>query len=201
MSWIEVIPFEKAEGQLKKLYKRVTGPNNNVDNIMGIHSLRPHTMEGHMILYKNVLHHMNNSLPKTYLETVGVYVSQLNQCSYCVDHHFSGLKRLLNDQNLSNKIAVALKSNDLADVFSEKEEGGLIYAKKLTLDQTSMNENDITALRNCGYDDGEILELNQVISYFNYVNRTVLGLGVNTDGDVLGLSPNDSSDPYNWGHT
>jgi hypothetical protein len=39
-----------------------------------------------------------------------------------------------------------------------------------------------------------------VVSYFAYANRTVLGLGVNTDGDVLGLSPGDNDDPDNWSH-
>jgi hypothetical protein len=28
----------------------------------------------------------------------------------------------------------------------------------------------------------------------------VLGLGIDTDGDELGLSPNDSNDPDNWSH-
>ncbi len=39
-----------------------------------------------------------------------------------------------------------------------------------------------------------------MVSYFAYANRTVLGLGVNTDGDVLGLSPGDNDDPDNWSH-
>ena len=56
------------------------------------------------------------------------------------------------------------------------------------------------SLRSVGFDDGEILEVNQLVSYFNYVNRTVVGLGVNTDGDILGLSPNESDDPNNWSH-
>jgi hypothetical protein len=45
------------------------------------------------------------------------------------------------------------------------------------------------------------LEINQVVAYFNYANRTVLGLGVETSGDLLGLSPGDSDDPENWQHT
>ena len=34
--------------------------------------------------------------------------------------------------------------------------------------------------------DGEILEANQIICYFNYVNRTINGLGVTTEGDIVG---------------
>ena len=48
--------------------------------------------------------------------------------------------------------------------------------------------------------DGEILEINQVVSYFNYANRTVLGLGVSTKGDIIGLSPNNSDDENHWNH-
>jgi uncharacterized protein YciW len=59
---------------------------------------------------------------------------------------------------------------------------------------------DIDDLRSAGFDDGEILELNQVTAYFAYANRTVLGLGIDTDGDIIGLSPGDSGDPDNWSH-
>jgi hypothetical protein len=52
-----------------------------------------------------------------------------------------------------------------------------------------------------GYTDGEILEINQVSAYFSYANRTVLGLGCSTTGDILGLSPNKSDNPDDWNHS
>ena len=53
---------------------------------------------------------------------------------------------------------------------------------------------DIDHLREAGLEDGQILEINQVVAYFAYANRTVLGLGVNESGDIIGLSPNDGED-------
>ena len=53
MTWIRTIKFEEATGKLRDLYERIKGPDNNVDNIMMAHSLRPHTMEGHMAIYKD----------------------------------------------------------------------------------------------------------------------------------------------------
>ena len=47
MSWIKVIPFEEATGKLKAIYKKIKGPNNQIDNVLSIHSLRPHTLMGH----------------------------------------------------------------------------------------------------------------------------------------------------------
>jgi uncharacterized protein YciW len=70
----------------------------------------------------------------------------------------------------------------------------------MTVDPAGMVEADVAALRAAGLKDGEILEINQVTAYFCYANRTVLGLGVNTDGDIIGLSPNNSDDPEDWGH-
>ncbi len=200
MSWIKVIPYTDADTQLKKIYDRVKGPNNNVDNVLSIHSLRPHSLIGHMALYKNVLHNSNNELPKWYLEAIGVYVSYLNQCDYCVKHHFEGFKRLMQDDAKANQFMQAVRDDTLDTFFDAKHLAGMIYAKKLTLAHDTIREKDIDDLRSIGFSDGQILEINQVASYFNYVNRTVIGLGVNTTGDILGLSPNNSDDPNNWNH-
>ena len=192
------MPYTEAQGKLKTLYDRIKGPNDNVDNIMLVHSLRPHTLEGHMVLYKNVLHHTSNSLPKWLLETVGVYVSLLNKCAYCVEHHFNGLKRLLGDDTRSQKIRLALEQNNF-EAFDAREQAILKYAHALTIQPSSIVESLVQDLRAAGLSDGEILEVNQVTAYFAYANRTVLGLGVTTDGDILGLSPN-SSEGDDWKH-
>jgi uncharacterized peroxidase-related enzyme len=191
MAWIETVPYEESTGKLRKLYDRVKGPDNNVDNIMMAHSLRPHSMEGHMAIYKYVLHHTNNTVPKWFLETIGVWVSLLNKCNYCVDHHFSGLARLLDDDAKSTAIRKAL---------DEQQKAALKYAKALTLNADQITKQDIEFLRKTGLNDGEILEINQVTAYFCYANRTVLGLGCTIRGDVLGLSPNNSNDENDWSH-
>ena len=65
----------------------------------------------------------------------------------------------------------------------------------------ALTEDSVIQLRSTGFSDGEILEINQVAAYFNYANRTVLGLGCSTAGDILGLSPNNSDNPDDWSHT
>lgn len=202
MAWIETVPYEKADARLKPLYDRVKGPNNNVDNIMMSHSLRPHSMEGHMAIYKYVLHHRDNTIPKWFLETLGVWVSALNECHYCVEHHFAGLQRLLNNDEKSALIKAAIDANDIVSApLDERQKMAMVYARALTRDPGGMQEEMVIKLREAGYSDGEILEINQVSAYFNYANRTVLGLGCSTKGDILGLSPNKSDDPDDWSHS
>jgi uncharacterized peroxidase-related enzyme len=198
MPWIDTVPYAQSTSRLRKLYDRVKGPDDNVDNIMMMHSLRPHSMEGHMALYKNVLH-------QPFLETIGVWVSLLNRCAYCVEHHFAGLSRLLGDDARSDArstaIRAALESGGIeAGPFEQREKLALRYAEALTRDPGSVTGAMVAAMRAAGYTDGEILEINQVTAYFAYANRTVLGLGCSVDGDILGLSPNQSDEPGNWSH-
>ena len=200
MSWIKKIEYEESSGELREIYDRVAGKDGYIDNILTIHGQRPHTLEGHMTLYKNVLHHKGNTLSKWVLELVGVYTSILNGCAYCVAHHFEGLRALVNDDGRAAAIRAALESGDLGSVFDNREAALLRYTEKLTERPGEMEAADVAALREQGLSEGEVLEINQVVSYFAYVNRTALGLGVNTEGDVLGLSPSESDDPESWTH-
>jgi uncharacterized peroxidase-related enzyme len=202
MPWIDSVPYEQSTGRLRQLYDRLKGPGDNVDNIMMVHSLRPHSMEGHMTLYKNVLHHTGNTVPQAFLEILGVWVSLLNRCAYCVEHHFAGLTRLTGDDKRSSAIRAALETGAIeAGPFEAKEQLALRYAEALTRDPASTTETMVRQMRAAGYSDGEILEINQVTAYFAYANRTALGLGCSIKGDILGLSPNRSDDPGNWSHT
>ncbi len=201
MTYIKTIPYTDATGRLRTLYDRIKGPDDNVDNIMIAHSLRPHTMEGHMAIYKYVLHHSGNKVPKWFLEVIGVWVSMLNNCPYCVEHHFAGLRRLINNDNKANTIRNALAKRDIAaTTLIPAQCAALKYAEALTLSPAVINQTMINELREAGYSDGEILEINQVAAYFSYANRTVLGLGVNTQGDIIGLSPGNSEDSDDWSH-
>jgi alkylhydroperoxidase family enzyme len=108
----------------------------------------------------------------------------------------------LKDDRKSAAIRSALDVGEIEDgPFSEREKLALRYAEALTGDPWSVTEDMVTGLRAAGYDDGEILEINQVAAYFSYANRTVLGLGCSTKGDILGLSPNKSDNPDDWSHT
>ncbi len=200
MTWIDTIPPDAAEGRLKTLYARVADASGQVDNILIAHSLRPHTLEGHMALYKSVLHHFGNRCDAALLETVGVAVSLWNGCRYCVEHHRAGLARLLADEARATAIAEAIAAGRPQEVLDAKTVAALTYAEKLTRDPAGVSETDIESLRAAGFSDGEILEINQVAAYFAYANRTVLGLGVDAAGERLGLAPKASGSPTDWRH-
>ncbi len=193
-AWIRMIPLEEATGTLAEAYKKVTTPHGTVDNVMKAHSLRPHTMEGHVALYRSVLHTPDNTLPFWFLEVVASYTSSLNKCLYSFTHHFTNARRLIKDKARSDLILAAMDARAPEQAFAGKELALLRYAGKLTTDVGLMEKADVDALHAAGCNDGEILEVNQVCAYFNYSNRLLNGLGVTTEGDVIGYYTEDDSE-------
>ena len=161
-------------------------PHGTVDNVMRVHSLRPNTMNGHVVLYRAALHDDANTLPTWLQETISSYVSVLNDCAYSFANHWKNAAHLIGDAALATKIEDAIRSRQPETVFDGVELALMRYAEKLTVTPGAITEADVVALRDAGLDDGAILEANQIICYFNYVNRSINGLGVTTEGDVIG---------------
>jgi len=193
-AWIEMVPTDAAEGELREMYELVKTPHGTVDNVMRVHSLRPSTMTGHHALYMSALHDEANVLPGWFLETVASYVSILNHCHYSLTNHWSNACHLMADEGRAKAIREALDADTPERAFEGKELAMLRYARKLTLSPGEMVETDVQAMRDEGAEDGEILEVNQVCGYFNYVNRLLNGLGVTLKGDVIGYYAHTSGD-------
>lgn len=73
----------------------------------------------------------------------------------------------------------------------------LDYAVKLTRDPGGMDAGDVDRLRDAGFDDRAILDICQVVSYYNYVNRLADGLGVELEEewDDTSLAPASGPPP------
>lgn len=185
-AWIEMVSDADADAELLEVLKLARTPHGTVDNVMRVHSLRPNTMRGHVILYRAALHDDANTIPTWFQETISSYVSMLNDCGYSLANHWANARHLINDDTRADAIEAALHARRPEDVFDGAELALLRYAEKLTVSPGEMQQSDVHALKDAGVPDGEILEANQIIGYFNYVNRCLNGLGVTTDGDIVG---------------
>ena len=193
-AWIRMIEDQDADPELLEVLKLARTPHGTVDNVMRVHSLRPNTMKGHVMLYRAALHDDANTLPMWLQEVIGSYVSLLNDCDYSYANHWANAKHLMGDDAKADAAEAALKNRKPGDAFGGKTLALLRYAQKLTLTPGDMVREDVTALTAAGVEDGEILEANQIIGYFNYVNRCLNGLGVTTEGDIVGYySSSDSA--------
>ena len=190
-AWIKMIADEDADAPLRDVLDLARTPHGTVDNVMRVHSLRPSTMRGHVVLYRACLHDDGNTIPMWFQEVISSYVSTLNSCRYSYANHWANARHLIGDDAKADKIEEAMQSHTPESVFSGRELSALKYSAKLTLSPGEMIETDVKNLRETGWSDGEILEINQIVGYFNYANRLLNGLGVTTDGDVVGYYKSD----------
>ncbi|MEM6663402.1 MAG: peroxidase-related enzyme [Pseudomonadota bacterium] len=191
-AWIHMVPDTEADADLSDALAGARTPHGTVDNVLRVHSLRPNTMRGHMKLYKAALHDEANTIPMWLQETVASYVSVLNGCDYSYANHWANAKHLIGDDARAARIESAMRMRRPQDALDGLELALMRYAEKLTLMPSRMHEADVGDLRAAGLDDGQILEINQIICYFNYVNRSINGLGVTTEGDIVGYYAEDT---------
>lgn len=185
-AWIRMLSDEEADETLRSALDFARTPHGTVDNVMRVHSLRPSTMNGHVVLYRACLHDSGNTVPMWFQEVISSYVSTLNACPYSYANHWANARHLIGDAPRADAVEAAIRARRPQDAFDGAELAALRYAEKLTLRPGEIEESDVAALRDAGWDDGEILEINQIIGYFNYANRLLNGLGVTTEGDVVG---------------
>ena len=170
MSWIDEIEVSEADGRLAEIYKELVEKRGKISNILKVHSLNPDAMSDHLRLYMTLMFG-KSGLSRAEREAIGVVVSAENDCAYCVSHHTVALRHFIDDEETLGMLASA--------------DGR--HAHKLTSAPEAMTESDLGELRAVGLDDRDILDLTLITAYFNFVNRLVLGLGVEyTDEEAAG---------------
>jgi len=140
---------------------------------MKIHSLNQSAMHTHMDLYLSLMFGPFD-IKRAERELIGVVVSAVNNGEYCVKHHAAALDYYWRDNEKIKRLIENFKSLNLP----EKQRKMLGYVVKLTRSPHTMNESDVVALRGSGFSDEDILNINLITSYFCFVNRIALGLGI-----------------------
>ncbi len=178
MAWIKTISEEEAGGDLKKEYSWVRETRGSLSNVMRAHSLDPKTIRLHMDLYLHLMFG-KSTLTRLEREMLAIAVSQQDSCKYCITHHSEAFLAHSKDAKLLDEL-----ENNRFTRLSDRDRSMLEYAVKLTKTPSTTSKQDIEALRTSGFNDEEILRINLIVSYFNFVNRIVSGLGVQLEGSA-----------------
>ncbi len=183
MAYIDVTQPEDATGKLKEIYEELAGSRGKIAEVHKIQSLNPPTIPAHMELYKSVMFR-KSPLSRAEREMMAVVASVTNGCEYCREHHLEALKHFWSDED-----ARAIAEGDFAHAeINELQHALCEYARALTTSPSSESAGGAWTekLRGLGADDRMILDATLVISYFNFVNRMVLGLGVELEENAGG---------------
>lgn len=180
MSWIEEVEVSDADGKLAEMYAALIKQRGKVSNILKVHSLNPDAMGNHLDLYMTLMFG-KSGLSRAEREAVAVVVSANNDCQYCVNHHAEALSRFIDD----DETLAMLTTADGLETLEPRLSNIVRHAEKLTTAPGAMTESDLGELRAEGLTDRDILDLTLIVSYFNFVNRIAVGLGVTFSADEL----------------
>ena len=180
MSWVDEIEVSDADGKLAAMYAELIKKRGKVSNILKAHSLNPEAMEGHLDLYMTLMFG-KSGLSRLEREAIAVVVSATNDCAYCVNHHAEALRRYIKDDETLELLSTA----DGLETLEPRLSNIVRHAEKLTSAPSAMTESDLGELRVVDLSDKDILDLTLIVSYFNFVNRIAVGLGVDFSADEL----------------
>lgn len=182
MPYIRVIEPEEAEGELRDEYERLLGSRGKLAAIHKIHSLSPKALRSHMDLYMTLMFG-RSKLKRELREAIAIVVSRANGCDYCDEHHAQALLAYWKDESRLE----ALRIDPAQAGLDERTQAILMHAVALTRNPSDATSEDVERLRVHSVSDEEILDLTLITAYFNFVNRIVLGLGVEvTEGEATG---------------
>jgi len=174
MAKIKVIPYEEATGKLKDIYEELLEKRGKLAAVHTIQSLNPESILAHMDLYMAVMF-SQSSLSRSQREMIAVVVSVANGCLYCQQHHGVALNNYWKNSERIERLNRNYQDAELSAVDTIV----CSYAIELTRHPGDFQKEDkVIALRQAGLDDRAILDATLVVSYFNFVNRMVLALGV-----------------------
>jgi len=158
---------------LKEHYEHIERTRGKIANILKVQSLNPDALKAHLDLYLAIMFG-KSGLTRIQREMIATVVSATNNCDYCTTHHGEALLRLTKNAELVRQMKHDFKKVNLA----REDHAMLKYAVKLTTNPSELSLKDIEELRQAGFNDTDILNINLITSYFNFVNRIALGLGV-----------------------
>lgn len=179
MSRIKVIDYQDAEGRLKEIYDDIIQKRKQLAEVHKIQSLRPESIVKHIDLYMEIMF-SRSSLSRAEREMIAVVVSVTNQCAYCKTHHGEALNHYWKDENKLE----ALKKDIYSAELTLRELKLCEFARTLTANSGIHEKTDYTfLLKDAGIDEAGTLDAVLVVAYFNFVNRIVLSLGVELEGN------------------
>ncbi|MDD9878440.1 MAG: peroxidase-related enzyme [Magnetovibrio sp.] len=144
-----------------------------VPNVLAAYTAKPEKFETFSRFYNQLmLDEDATNLSKLEREMIAVVVSAANRCYYCLVAHGQAVRALSGDPQLGEMLVMNYRVAELTG----RHRVMLDYAWKLTADPHGIGDGDRAALRQAGFDDGDIFDITDTAAFFNYTNRMAHGL-------------------------
>lgn len=86
-----------------------------------------------------------------------------------------------------NTLVKHLKTDYTQAALDAQDKAMLAFAVKLTHEPETATQDDVTALKQAGFTEEQVVDIVLITCLFNFFNRLTLGLGVELDEHILSL--------------
>jgi uncharacterized peroxidase-related enzyme len=169
MTRLKALSPEEVTGKTKELFNAVQGKLGSVPNMMRTMGNSPAVLEGYLN-FSGALSH--GTLGAKIGELLAISVAESNSCGYCLAAHTFIGENLV---KIDKSVLQAARTGNASDL---KTSVALQFAKMLVSKNGLVNDEDVNAVKNAGFSDGEIGEvvahvaLNILTNYFNNTANT-----------------------------
>ena len=149
MARIEAIDPAGVEGKVRALLDGVEQAYGMVPNLIRTLAQSPAALEA-VLRFKEALG--AGQLSAALREQIALTVAKANECAYCASAHTAlGKRSGLSDDELTASLEARSKD--------PKVEGVLQFARTIEANQGWVRDEDLAAVREAGYGEGEIVEI------------------------------------------
>ncbi|MEM9610273.1 MAG: hypothetical protein AAGA99_22850 [Actinomycetota bacterium] len=174
MAWIRTIDRDDADGELKAAYDWQAASLGEPAEFTMVGSLYPAIVDERLRLYRAV-EQCPSDLTQIERQSAAFVTSVINGTDHCA----SGLELKLRSLGLDDGTIAAIQRDPTAVATGDRRYDAICaHAAKLTSHPTEMTEGDVDELLAVGLEDLDVLDLNNMVAYYCYINRVVMGLGI-----------------------
>ncbi len=171
--WIETVAADDAEGELADSYAWQAASLGEPAEFTMLGSLYPAIVQQRLELYRTV-ENCPSSMSQVERQSAAFVTSLINGTAHCA----SGLRLKLVSLGAGAAVEAIESSPVEPATGDERLDAICAHAAKLTTRPTEMSSTDLDELRRLGLDDLDLVDLNNMVAYYNYINRVVMGLGL-----------------------
>jgi uncharacterized peroxidase-related enzyme len=174
--WIASVAPADATGLLAEAYAKQIEKLGRVSELTQIGSLYPELVAQRLALYQ-VVDATPSGVPEWARRAVALLTSVLNGCLHCT---VGNTQKLVDAGH--GALAEAIKADPRGHTTGDAAIDAIFaYTRRLVVRPASIAEADVTALRDAGWSDLDILDVNNIAAYYCYINRVAHGLGLQAE--------------------
>ena len=176
--FIDTVPEEAAEGALAEFYQQQKGAWGFLPNFAEAFSTRPDVAKAWSMLNKTV----RDGMDRRRFEIATIGAARALRSTYCTAAH----SKFLRDECDDEPTMIAIAEDPSGAGLSEQDRAVYEFAALVALDASSIQQNDVDALRALGLSDADVADVVFAAAARSFFTRVLDGLGAQLDLQTAG---------------